>query len=394
MHSERTPGPPALRLREARATGTQPFMTEVCEARSDGSPPLLLPLTLQASRMQACLSRSWSRPFSMEIRNPVGPPSTSRLVFRRLGDAALKLGPGRGLGQGMSSSVSHNTNPLRRSRPLRPAAHISTSPVLPSPRCPLTCDSFTPHQGYLVGNPVADTELDANSVPAYLASQSLISQAMYEAALKACDGGRFHGNPSRACSEAQDAMDAAGERAWGCDVVWCLCCAWDAGWAGPGPRVMGWPVVGRDAVARWGGYHCLRKSHSSTPSQLHPFGVQVHFQCTDTRPCTPTPQSATSTTTTPWPLATTAGTPTWSARAPERWMRSHRWPAPGAARTARGVWPLGWSSTCWATPLGAWIKGGHGSGGEDLLLLLRETESRPAAQHAASRCWNALPATT
>ncbi|KAL6777510.1 hypothetical protein ACKKBF_B21775 [Auxenochlorella protothecoides x Auxenochlorella symbiontica] len=64
-------------------------------------------------------------------------------------------------------------------------------------------------KGYLVGNPVADTELDANSVPAYLASQSLISQAMYEAALKACDGGRFHGNPSRACSEAQDAMDAA-----------------------------------------------------------------------------------------------------------------------------------------------------------------------------------------
>lgn len=72
-----------------------------------------------------------------------------------------------------------------------------------------------------MGNPVADVALDDNSVPAYLASQSLISRSMYAAALEACDGGRFHDNPSRSCAQAQDAMYAAGELAGLSNL--CLC---------------------------------------------------------------------------------------------------------------------------------------------------------------------------
>lgn len=63
-------------------------------------------------------------------------------------------------------------------------------------------------RGYLVGNPVADTARDADAVPRFLESKSLISARLYERAWRACDGGRFHAARSAECRAAREEMDA------------------------------------------------------------------------------------------------------------------------------------------------------------------------------------------
>lgn len=46
-------------------------------------------------------------------------------------------------------------------------------------------------QGYLVGNPVTDEEVDGNALPLFASGKALVSHALYEQLWRVCDGGNF-----------------------------------------------------------------------------------------------------------------------------------------------------------------------------------------------------------
>lgn len=70
-------------------------------------------------------------------------------------------------------------------------------------------------QGYLAGNPSTDTYLDANAVPEFLVSKSLINKEIYERAVEVC-GGNFVNNTDNKCMKMRAVMDDTGAARGGC----------------------------------------------------------------------------------------------------------------------------------------------------------------------------------